>query len=370
MSTNAIISCDDHMDLHTLPLDLWEKRLPKEFREIGPRVEETDRGRFWVCEGERWGRAQPAKIRGLPSVFERVGIEEWITRPSTTHTRLEDMNRDGIQASVIYTGPGGFPVKDPILKYHVLRAYNEWTAEFNGASPNRLCNLATIPAHDPEAAAGEVRRAVKMGHRGGLIDHFGMTPPIYDPVWEPLWDAAEETGMSISTHLGGGTYMLPRKIGSWVMAARVCCVSMQLDEVLSSMCFSGVLERHPKLNLILGESGLGWVPFVLERMDEVYVEFAPNTRDYWVKTHPRELFDRQMYVTFQEEKLGVELIPLIGAGSVMWASDYPHPDSTWPDSVGAIEAKLGGLSEDDRRKITCENAAGVYGFDQEKSQSP
>ena len=360
MAKPTVISADDHMDLHTLPPDLWQARLPKDLREIGPKVVQTEKGQFWVCEGETWGRAQPKRIRGLPSVFDRVGIEAWITRPSTPDLRLQDLDRDGVYSTVIYPGPGGFPVKDPILKYECLKAYNDWTAEFNAKDPNRLCNLATIPSHDPKAATDELHRAAKLGHRGAIIDHFSMPTPMYQPEWEPMWATAEETGLSMAVHLGGGAYMLPRKVGSWVMAARSCVVTMQLDEVMAAMTFSGVMERHPKLKIVLGESGLGWVPYVLERMEEKYREYAKNTRDYWPTIPPVEQFHRGMYVTFQEEKLGVSMIPLIGAGNVMWSSDYPHPVSTWPNSAAYIEKELTALSEADRRKIIWDNAALVY----------
>lgn len=362
MAPTKVISADDHMDLHTLPLDLWQSRLPAELRDRGPRVEETERGQFWVCEGDTWGRAQPHSIRGLPSVFDRAGISEWITRPSTPEDRLEDMERDGIQASVIYPGPGGFPVKDPILKYHCLKAYNDWTSEFNSQAQGRLSNLAVLPSHDGQAAADELSRAATMGHRGAVIDHFSMPTPMYDPGWDPLWDAAEDTGLSISVHLGGGTYMLPRAIGSWVMSARTSVVSMQLDEVLAVVCFSGILEKHPKLKIVLGESGLGWVPYVLERMDQKYLDFATNTRDYRGEIKPSDLFHRQVYATFEDEKLGIEMIPLIGAGNVMWACDYPHPVSTWPNSMEHIDKVLKGLSQQDRDLIIRGNAAKLYRF--------
>lgn len=355
-----IISADDHMDLHVLPFDLFESRLPEDLREVGPRVVEMERGTYWFCEGERWGRARPRRIRGLPSIFDRVGEDDWIERPSTSALRIEDMERDGVYASVIYPGPGGFPVKDALLKYACLQAYNDWSAEFNAYNPARLLNLALIPAHDPDAARAEIERAAAAGHRGGVIDHFTMDPPMYDPIWEPMWQAAEDAGMSISVHLGGGSYMLPRKVGSWIMTARSSVIGMQLDEVVSVVCFSGILEKHPGLNIVLGESGLGWIPYVLEQMDKKYRDYETNTRDYRGAIAPSELFRRQVYATFEDEDLGVDMIPLIGAGSIMWASDYPHPVSTWPNSMDFISKKLGKLTDDERRMILWDNAAAIY----------
>ncbi|MCL0102324.1 amidohydrolase, partial [Dehalococcoidia bacterium] len=252
------------------------------------------------------------------------------------------------------------PVKEPGLRQEVFKAYNDWSGEFNSLDPDRLSNLAVIPNHDGQAAANEIQRVAKIGHRGAYIDHFNMPVPMYDDCWEPMWQAAEDTELSIAVHLGGGTYMLPRKIGSWVMTARVSVVTMQLDEVLAVVCLSGILERHPKLNIVLGESGLGWIPYVLEKMDEKYKEYATNTRDYRGEIKPTDLFHRQVFATFEEEVLGVDMIPLIGADSIMWASDYPHPDSTWPNSVDYVQKALSGLTEEDRRRILWGNAAKVY----------
>src|SRR2546428_5187560 len=123
-----------------------------------------------------------------------------------------------------------------------------------------------LPADDPAAAAAEVARVASRGHRGVQLGHFEAATPIHDPAWEPLWAACAETGLPLSFHLIGGTYLLRIKPGSWEMAAFAAVAPMQLDEVLSAVVMSGILERHPRLRVVLGESGIRWGPDRLGRM--------------------------------------------------------------------------------------------------------
>ena len=127
------------------------------------------------------------------------------------------------------------------------------------------------------------------------------------------------------------------------------------------MVFSGALERHPGLTLVLAESGIGWLPYFLSRMDDEWHELCDKL-DYAPSVPPSDLVKRQIILTFEREPLAAKFIPLIGAESCMWASDYPHTDSTFPNSLQAIEETLGSLPEADRRKITATNCAELYGF--------
>jgi len=127
------------------------------------------------------------------------------------------------------------------------------------------------------------------------------------------------------------------------------------------MVFSGALERHPGLRIVLAESGVGWLPYFLTRMDMEW-EALRDKLDYAPRIAPSDLFRRQVYATFEEEPLAAHFIPLVGADCCMWASDYPHTDSTFPESRHAIETTLGSLGAGDLRKITGTNCARLYGF--------
>jgi len=352
-----IISADDHMDVHVLPPDLWQARLPQALRERGPRVVDTDEGPFWEVDGRRVspsGRKTAGYIRA-----EQHGF-----RPGRPATRLEDMDRDGVQAQIVYSPTTTqLRIEEPELRAACQRAYNDWAVEFNAAAPNRLVLLADLPGHTPTAARDELLRTAKLGLRGAIIHQFQGPEPIFEDGWHGFWDAAEETGVPISIHLGPGTHSLQPRLGSWRMPAFVAVVPMQLDEVLAGMIFSGILEQRPNVKFVLAEGGLGWVPYVVERLDHEHHKYYEQTQDVRLGMLPSEIFARQVYVTYEDEKLGVELIPRIGVRNVMWASDYPHGDSTWPHSRQAIsDSPLAALGEDVLRRIVCENAADVYGI--------
>jgi len=125
------------------------------------------------------------------------------------------------------------------------------------------------------------------------------------------------------------------------------------------MVFSGALERHPRLRLVLAEAGVGWLPYFLHRMDHTF-ELHCRRREGQIRTRPSELFRRQVFATFEEEPLAAQLIPLVGAERVMWACDYPHPDSTWPHSRKAIEESFGMLDPATVQRITAENCRELY----------
>src|SRR5690349_11723513 len=232
-----LVSCDDHMDISVLPPDVWTARLPARLRDAGPRVRDTAEGRFWMVGDAPVWRSGGVDAR-LPNAIVRAGLPDDGYRASDPRLRLADMDRDGIEASVIYgpiTGLTPAAMRDVELRHACYRAYNDWAAEFNASDPRRLCLLAMLPADDPGAAAAEVERVAALGHRGVQLGHFEAATPIHDRAWEPLWAASASTGLPLSFHLIGGTYLLHIRPGSWEMAAFAAVAPMQLDEVLAAV---------------------------------------------------------------------------------------------------------------------------------------
>jgi predicted TIM-barrel fold metal-dependent hydrolase len=361
----ALYSCDDHLDLSAVPRELWTSRLTGADAERGPRVVTRDGDALWMCEDRVIGRSGISATGAVAKTFSaigRAGIDDDGFRAGTPALRLADMDRDGLWVSVIY-GPLalGFPIEDPALQVVCYAAWNDWAVEeFSAVAPDRLCVLAFLPGHSPEAAAAELDRCAAIGHRGAIVDVFGID--VGDPAWDRLWAAAADSGLPLSFHLKDGTWSpLRYRLGKWQSAAFATVLPLQLDEPLATMVFCGALERHPRLRLVLAESGLGWLPYFLTRMDLEWRNLREKL-DYAPQVAPSELFRRQVLATFEEEELGEQVIPLLGAERCMWASDYPHTDSTFPESRRAIEAALGRLPADDRRKITATNCARLYGF--------
>jgi predicted TIM-barrel fold metal-dependent hydrolase len=136
--------------------------------------------------------------------------------------------------------------------------------------------------------------------------------------------------------------------------------------VLTAVIFGGVLERHPRLRVVLGEAGIGWIPYVLWRMD---AEWEDQFKDLSLTMPPSEYWRRQCWATYQTDPVGLKLLDELGADKIMWGSDFPHPDGVWPDSREYVEREMGHLPADVRHKIVCENAARLYGFRLEGSAS-
>src|SRR5262249_12288237 len=162
----------------------------------------------------------------------------------------------------------------------------------------RVCVLAFVPSHSPDAAADELARCAGLGHRGAILDIF--TVDLGDRSWDRLWAAAQDTGLPISFHLRGGSWsQLSYRMGKWQSAALASLPPLQLDEPLATMVFSGALERHPGLHIVLAESGLGWLPYFLSRLDLEW-EALKDKLDYAPSISPTDLFRRQVTATFEE----------------------------------------------------------------------
>ena len=373
-----IISADDHIDLQWLPKDLWQKRVAAEWRARAPKVVDTPDGPCWVCSGDRWdpwgGRRGAAGAQGgRRTALEKGGVlEPGVLRPTTTALRLADMDRDSVDATVMYGPIVPLLIADPELRRVCYRAYNEWLAEFCATASDRLVGAGLIPIDDAKSAADEVRHLKQLRLRTGMFLAARVDVPLWDESWEPLWDAAAETGIVIGFHLGGGlrtvTFSGPKASDPGNLGVRVACSTLQMDEPLAAVIFSGALERHPKLKIVLAETGIGWLPYMVERMDDSYQRFL-DAGDFW-RAHgglqltmaPSAYFRRQVWATFQIDHVGLRLIDVLGDDRVMWASDYPHADSTWPESQQAIAANFKDVADPARRRILCDNARALYGL--------
>lgn len=357
-----IISADDHLDIWAIPPKMFEERLPSKWKARAPKVVHTPDGDLWQADGETMGMSGFVPNPTHPNAVQQHNLPEGPMRPSTPRLRMQDMDTDGVYASVIYGPVTGIRIKDQELTGACWTAYNDFAVEFNAANSDRLCLLAYLPMQTPEAAAAEVRRVAKLGHKGVVASFFQSPRSIIDPAWEPLWQAAEETQVAFNVHLGGGCHSIKVVVTEWTVAAFAAVAPVQLDEILASIVFSGTLERHPKLKFVLGESGLGWIPYVLARLDLEFEHYGPIVKNWALKTHPREIWKRQMYATFQEDPIGLKLIDEIGADNIMWASDYPHVDSTFPHSKKAVEELQHQLPPATVRKLTRDTAVKVYGL--------
>jgi predicted TIM-barrel fold metal-dependent hydrolase len=324
----ALYACDDHLDPRAVPPDLWQSRLPAALRDRAPRAVDRDGQSVWVCDDRVLGGSGPpanATLAKSLNAIGRAGIEDDGYRAANPKLRLEDMELDGLWASVIY-GPLalGLPIDEPALQAACYAAWNDWAVdEFNAVAPDRLCVLAFLPSSSPDVAAAELERCAALGHRGAILSIFDVD--VGDRAWDRVWAAAADTGLPISFHIRDGSWSgLSYRMGKWQSAAFATILPLQLDEPLATVIFSGALERHPGLTVVLAESGLGWIPYFLARMDAEWRSLKDKL-DYAPSSPPSELFRRQVMVTFEEDELASQAVPVIGADSCMWASDIRTP---------------------------------------------
>jgi predicted TIM-barrel fold metal-dependent hydrolase len=307
-----------------------------------------------------------------------------IRRLTDPELRVKDQDRDGVQGEVLYGILGATGrLNDPEAAIETMRIYNEWLADFCSARPDRFAGLASIPNHPLEAAIAEVERVVKRGALRGLdIANSADLKPLWDPYWNPLWDVIDSCGLPLHFHTVGGFTPdhirkviligsdptraklpdapdVPLPVARAAFATNLTQFQINMANILTSMIFSGVLERHPRLKLVLGESGIGWIPYVLWRSD---AEWEDQFKDLSLTMPPSEYWRRQCWATYQTDPIGVKLIDELGADRIMWGSDFPHPDGVWPDSQEIIQKELGHLPADVRSRVICDNAKTLYGF--------
>jgi predicted TIM-barrel fold metal-dependent hydrolase len=372
-----VISADCHIDLCWLPADLFTANASAALKDRMPYVTDGPDGPYWTTKrGANLGLQNGMGSAGrkyVPGEIERsdrmaaAGLyddgKRGIRRISDPELRLKDQERDGVQAEVLYGILGAAKrLNDPEIVPEVYRIYNTWLADFCKTHPDRYAGLACLPNTDAELAADEVRRAAKLGLKGGELAVSADITPLWDPHWEPLWEAAAACNMPISFHtLSNKT--LPDNVAPQTrraaFATSLSTFQLTTADFLAAMIFNGALERYPHLNIVLGESGIGWIPYMLERMD---YEWEDQFKDLSLKRKPSEYWHRQMYATYQQDAVGIKLIEELGEDNIMWGSDFPHPDGVWPDSQTFIEKQLGHLPPAMRRKIVRDNAAKLYGF--------
>jgi predicted TIM-barrel fold metal-dependent hydrolase len=391
------ISADCHIDLCWLPPDLFVANASSSWRDRMPYVTDGPKGPTWVTrKGAGLGLACGMGSGGREYVPGRIyrsdrmaatGLyddgKRGIRRITDPELRLLDQDRDGVQAEVLYGILGATGrMNDPEATVEVMRIYNEWLADFCATHRDRYAGLASIPNQPLEAAIAEVQRVAKRGVVRGLdIANSSELTPLWDPYWNPLWEVINATGLPLHFHtvsgylpehirkkvfLGGD----PSRAGADVTAAElrvarsafatnITQFQLNMANILTSMIFSAVLERWPRIKIVLGESGIGWIPYVLNRMD---AEWEDQFKDLPLTMPPSGYWRRQCWATYQTDPIGIKLLDDLGADKVMWGSDFPHPDGVWPDSQEYIEKELGHLPADVRRKIVCDNAGRLYGF--------
>jgi predicted TIM-barrel fold metal-dependent hydrolase len=279
--------------------------------------------------------------------------------------RVADMDAEGIDIAVLYPSVGlnFWAIEDVDAAVALARAYNDWLAQYCAAVPDRLFGAAMLPWQDPAAAVRELRRARdELGFPAAFVrPNPCLGRSISHKSHEPIWDTAEELGVAIGIHEGSSntiaTLGADRPFNPLILHA----VSHAFEQMLAcaQLMTFGVMEHHPGLRFVFLEAGGGWVPYWLERLDEQvhgFGGFCPEMR-----LRPSEYFARQCWVSFEiDEATLPALVPFVGEDRVVWGSDYPHHDSTFPGALKELRDVIDPLPEDVQAKILGANAAELY----------
>jgi len=373
------ISADSHIDLPWLPPDLFTSNATAELKGRMPHVVDGPDGPYWTSKsGFSYGLmcgVGPSGQKHIPGQNHRVDrmaetglfddAKRGVRRVVDPHLRIKDAERDGVDAEVIFGILGAATrLGDPEAAREMFRIYNDWLADFCKPYPDRLIGLACLPYGDVKDAVSEVHRAAKLGLRGIELSCSWDMEPMWHPMWEPLWQAVSEVELPLHFHTfpsisPAERERTPKERARAAQFTRVTGFQLNLSNIIAGIIGAAVLERYPRLRIGFGESGIGWIPYVLERMD---FEWEDRFRDLGLKMKPSDYWKRQCKATFQFDLVGTKLIEELGVETLMWGSDYPHTDGVWPESSRYITEQFREVRPDVVRKITCENAGKFYGL--------
>jgi predicted TIM-barrel fold metal-dependent hydrolase len=367
-----ILSSDSHV---FEPPDLWQTRIDRAFRDRAPRMQRIDGGDQIVVEADQVLSGiglisnAGARFEAPETISGNARFEDVHRGGYDPDQHLADMRLDGVAGEVLYPSQGllYFRVADPALMSAIFRAYNDWLAEFCRTDPSRLKGIAMINLDDVAAAIRELERTARLGLAGAMITEYPLEDRRYDqPEYEPFWTAAEALGLPLSLHTATRRQGKIRGAGARTLRDASSRATKAFYPALSmcDMIFSGVFERHPRLTLAIVEFELSWAPHLLTTMDYTYRE-RHEEAIYRFKDgrRPSDVFHRNVVLSFQEDAIGIRLRDVIGVDNMMWGSDYPHSESTFPRSRKILADILAGVPEDEQAKIVGGNTARVYGFD-------
>jgi len=333
----VIISADSHV---MEPHDLWVTRVPGQYRDSAPR------------------------FKPLP-----VG-ESFQKHPggSDPNARIGEMETDGLSAEVLYPTLllSLFALDDARLQEACFRVYNDWLIDYCRVAPQRLVGIAAIPVYDMNYGLEEMERCKKAGLKGALIwlaPHPDL--PFHSSHYDRFWAAAQEMEMPVSLHiLTGHSYHKNPESRKGVEHYRgsVNLKIFDAENALFDLIFYGILERYPRLKIIVVETEVGWLPFLLQQWDYYYRRFRDRNPPP-INKDPSEYFKRQIYATFFNDSVGGHCLEWWGAENCMWSNDFPHENSTWPNSRKVIERDLGHLPAETRAKLLCTTVAKLYGME-------
>jgi predicted TIM-barrel fold metal-dependent hydrolase len=369
-----ILSIDDHT---IEPPDMFERHVPEKYRDRAPRLVRDEHGfEHWKYEGNDFG------IVGLNATVSWPK-EEWGLDPSALaemrpaayliDERVRDMNRNGVLASMCFPSMPGFSgrrfqeASDTDLALIMLKAYNDWhVEEWCGAYPGRFMPLANGPTWDMDAMTAEIQRMAAKGCRAITmpeLPYMQGLPSYQSDYWDPFFRSVSDEGVVVCLHIGMGLDAIDMgpdfsPDNYMVLATQVTVLAVQ------DLLWGPAFRKYPDLKVAFSEGGIGWIPFLLDRVDRHYVTQRWTRQDFGDK-QPSEVFREHALACFISDPTTLKLAHEIGIDLIAFESDYPHSDSLWPDAPESLLAQCeqAGLSDEDTEKISWRNVARFCDYD-------
>lgn len=359
-----VVSVDDHIIEHP---NVWQDRLAAKWRDRGPKVVPEDGIPIWWYDGNRYAPLGLDAVAGDdPSEFKLTTKAFEAMRPGCydPKKRLEDMDTDGIWASLAFpqfprfAGQTFLEGADRELGLACVEAWNDFVLdEWCATDPERLIPLSIVPMWDAELSAREIERTAANGSRAITFSEnpaaLGL-PSFWSEEWDPMFSALEETDTALCLHIGSSSRpIIPHADATTPVI--ISLMGLLTMASLTDLVMSPVLVKHPRLKVILAEGGIGWVPYMLERLEQVFEKHRHHSKINVTKT-PRECFRDNVWTCFIRDEAGLANRHVIGVDKILFEVDYPHSDCVWPNSRKGLEEALRDVPDDEARLIAGDNA--------------
>jgi predicted TIM-barrel fold metal-dependent hydrolase len=386
MPESKLISADSHVNE---PPAAWE-RVQRQYGDKAPRVVKdppgVPKGTWLIVDGippigcSHYSKGLAvSKDKGISEVemekhFETIRFNETFRYEDYAGgwdpaARLIDQDRDGVEAEILFPSPTRFfyALTDESYQRAIFHSYNAWLDEFSRYNPRRLVGLAIISILDVEHAVEDILHYAKLGFRGILIPTRIKDSGYYESNYERIWEAVEETGIVINVHTSATQgqarthFEGPRPGDPRKQSVGFASKQAPSQQFLGNLIFSGVFDRHPKLQVVCAEFDVGWVANLVQQVDYWFDRASTFDAELNINRFPpSHYFKNNIYFTYQDDRAGILTTPVYGEDNFLWASDYPHGVTSWPYSQETVNRNFEGINLGVKKKITRENANKLY----------
>lgn len=368
------ISADSHI---VEAPDCYTANIEKKYAETAPFVRrgQTEDGRpmdAFIIDG----MTAPVPVMSVSSAgrdpresFLSGTVDDALQGGWDPDARIADQERDGIAAEILYPSVGMVLCShpDPDYKQANMWAYNRWLQQYCEPYPDRLYGLGQTTVRSVKEAVDDLRQFKTMGFKGIMLPGFPDTEFDYcDPQFDALWEASIDLEMPVTFHILTTNH--PRSGKDWTKPDyRGNCrmngfhgIIRGVQDIMGMFIFDGIFDRYPELKVVCTEADAGWVPHFMHRMDHAYERFFGTLKGVELSKLPSEFFAENIYVTFQDDWSAFKMTHLMNPKRMMWANDYPHGDSTWPNSQPLLAKHTAHLSDDEKKLILRGNVEELY----------